>query len=464
MSDFRATLNDKMISRLAPADEGQYLVRDTDLKGFFLVVGKRKMTFTVQSEFWEGGKRRTKKVAIGSVDELSTREARTKAKDELAKIGRGEYAAEAAAAAKAKAAAGLAIQKAGDITLRSAWARYKVFLERKDRSAATIAGYGDHVERLMKDWLDVPLMTLCDNPRMVSDRHDQLTKDCGPYGANGCMRTLRAIYNHARRSARELPPDNPTSAVDWNDEKRRDTAMGAFDLPAWIEQVARLRHPIRREFHLFTLLSGSRPTALRQAEVAHFSFARRVLHIPRPKGGAKRAFDIPLSREMIRCLVRAMRASRMLHAENAERWIFAAGSQEGHLVEHKEDRDRLSKWGNDLRQSYRTLGQAAGLSEIDMHLLMNHRLPDVNAGYITRDKLMGDHLRAAQQKLSSYIVSAGAAAHKDGKPRERVWPKLASRRIGDEAFDPTPPDPRIGKPLGPRKQKSASLPAPAEAT
>jgi hypothetical protein len=74
--------------------------------------------------------------------------------------------------------------------------------------------------------------------------------------------------------------------------------------------------------------------------------------------------------------------------------------------------DRLSKWGDDLRQSDRTLGQAAGLSEIDMHLLMNHRLPGVNAGY---------------------IISAGTTPRKDDKPRERVWPKLASRRIGDEA-------------------------------
>jgi hypothetical protein len=183
---------------------------------------------------------------------------------------------------------------------------------------------------------------------------------------------------------------------------------------------------------------------LRQAEVAHFSFARRVLHIPRPKGGAKRAFDIPLSREMIQCLVRAMRASRMLHPENAETWIFAADSAEGHLVEHKEERGRLSKWGNDLRQSYRTLGQAAGLSEVDMHLLMNHRLPGVNAGYITREKLMSDHLRAAQQKLSSYIVSAGTAPRKNGAQLERAWPKLAARRIGDERLDPTPQDPRLG--------------------
>jgi integrase len=457
MSDFKASLNDKMIGRIGLADKGQYLVRDTEMKGFFLVVGTRKKTFTVQGEFWENGKRHSKRVAVGTADEVSTRDARTKAKDVLAKIARGDYAAEAAAAEEAAA-----VQKPAQVTLMTAWERYKIHLERKDRSPATVAGYADHVERVLKDWLDLPLMTLGENPRMVSDRHDLLTQNNGPFAANGCMRTLRAVYNHARRSARELPADNPTLAVDWNEEKRRDTAMGTFDLPAWIEQAGRLRHAIRREFHLFTLLSGSRPGALQRAEVAHFNFARRVLHIPRPKGGAKRAFDIPLSREMIRCLVRAMRAGRMLHPEQAERWIFAAESQEGHLIEHKEPRERLSKWGNDLRQSFRTLGQAAGLSEVDMHLLMNHRLPGVNAGYITRDKLMGDHLRAAQQKLSAYIVTAGMTQPKDGARRERVWPRLPSRRLGDERLDPTLPDPRLGVPIGPRG-KRATVDAPARA-
>lgn len=451
MSDFKATLTDKMIERLAPAATGQYVVTDTELRGFFLKVGVNKKTFMVRGEFWRNAKRETKKVALGSAGELSTRDARVLAKDALAKIAKGEFAEQKKKDAPPPAA---------EVTLRDAWARYKVALERKDRSKATIAGYADHVERLLKDWLDQPLKILGENPRTVTDRHDLITGKSGPSAANGCMRTLRAIYNHARRSARELPADNPTMAVDWNEEKRRDTAMGAFDLPAWIDQAGRLRHAIRREFHLFTLLSGSRPGALQRAEVVHFSFVRRVLHIPRPKGGAKRAFDIPLSREMIRCLVRAMRISRMLHPEQADRWIFAGDGEEGHLVEHKEPRDRLSKWGNDLRQSYRTLGQAAGLSEVDMHLLMNHRLPGVNAGYITRDKLMGDHLRAAQQKLSTYILTAGTPVPKNGVVRERVWPSLPSRRVGDEVLDPTPPDPRVGVPWGLKRR--GALPDPTD--
>jgi len=172
---------------------------------------------------------------------------------------------------------------------------------------------------------------------------------------------------------------------------------------------------------------------------------------PAPKGGAKRAFDIPLSRPMICCLIRAIRAGRMMHPDQAETWIFAADSEEGHLIEHKEPRTRLFKWGNDLRQSFRTLGQAVGLSDVDMHLLMNHSLPGVNAGYITRAKLLSDHLRGAQQKLSDFIIESGTPLPKDGSPRERAWPRLGSRQIGNAIADPTPPDPRIGVPLGPRK-------------
>jgi hypothetical protein len=448
MSHFQATLNDKMILRLSPADQGQYVVQDTDLAGFFLVVGARKKTFTVRGEYWKDGKRLTKKVALGSADDVSTRDARVLAKDMLAKIAKGEFAEESKPAP----------QPTVDITLRQAWARYKTaHLERKNRSEGTIAGYTDHVERLLADWLNRPLRELGEDPSVVAKRHDDLTVGSGPYAANGCMRTLRAIYNHARRSVRGLPPENPVTAVDWNEETRRDVAMGSSDIADWMTQAGRLRNVIRREFHLFTLLSGSRPTALKTARVPDLNFAERVLRITKPKGGEKEAFDIPLSRPMIRCLIRAMRAGRMLHPEAAETWIFTADSQEGHIVEQKEDRATvLSKWGNDLRHTYRTLGQAAGLSPVDMHLLMNHSVKgvNVNEGYITRSKLLNDHLRLAQQRLSDHIIAAGTAASKDGSPRERAWPLLPSRRIGDERIDPAPPDPRLGVALGSRKGRA----------
>jgi hypothetical protein len=108
---------------------------------------------------------------------------------------------------------------------------------------------------------------------------------------------------------------------------------------------------------------------------------------------------------MIRCIVRTIRLGRVLHPEQANSWLFPADSKTGHLIEHKEERGLLSKWGNDLRQSYRTLAQAAGVSELDIHLLMNHSLPGVNAGYITRDRLLRDHLRS-QQRIADLVVGS----------------------------------------------------------
>jgi integrase len=245
-----------------------------------------------------------------------------------------------------------------------------------------------------------------EDPAKVSARHDSITEENGPYIANGSMRTFRAIYNHARKTNRDLPADNPVDSVDWNHEKRRSTGMGMADLKGWFIELAKLDNPIRREFHLFTLLSACRPTALMESKPQHLDLRRRILHIPRPKGGADRAFDIPLSRQMVRCLIRAMRFGRQMHPFDAREWIFPADSAEGHMVEQKENRAVLSKWGNDLRQTYRTIATPAGISELDARMLMNHSVPGVNAGYITRHKLLEDHLRAQQQAISTTIFSS----------------------------------------------------------
>jgi len=391
-------LTDAAVARLPLATSGQYKVRDTELKGFFVQVGKRKRTYMAQGEFWREGHREfgcmTK---LGDADRLNAREARKAAKNVLGLIARGERPGQENA------------PRRGELTLRAAWERYKeAHLIRKNRGARTIKGYQDHMEQHLADWLDRSLARLGRNPQLVTERHDKITREAGPYAANGCMRTLRAVYNHAAKSHLDLSR-NPIVAIDWDEEQRRDTGMGLADLPGWFLQLRAIDNPVRREFHLLSLLSGSRPDALKKARIEHLDLRRRVLHVPKPKGGAKKAFDIPLSRAMVRSIIRLLRAGRMLHPEQAEFWLFPADSASGHLVEHKEERHELPKWGNELRQSYRTLAQPAGVSELDIHLLMNHSLPGVNAGYITRHRLLEDHLRDQQEKISKVIIAAASA-------------------------------------------------------
>lgn len=402
MTGIRISFSDRSVATLPFASKGQMIVRDADLPGFFVRIGTRTKAYMVQGDLRTGDRRQSILLKVGEVGKLTAREARAKAKILLGSISGGvdpRPKVEQAPEVAPKSAA-------NDPTLREAWNSYREsHMRRKGRSEGTIANYGDHCERLLTDWLDQPLSVIANEPALVKARHDKLTEDNGPYIANGCMRSLRAIYNHARKTARSLPAENPVLAVDWNPEQRRNTAMGLTDIPRWLTELAALDNPMRREFHLFLLLTGSRPDPIKRARLEHLDLRQRVLHIPKPKGGIDRAFDIPLSREMIRIIVRGMRLGRRIYPSQAETWLFPADSASGHLVEHKEDRSDLSKWGNDLRQTYRTVGQAAGVNEVDMHLLMNHSLQGVNAGYITRNRLLHDHLRKQQQAISSAIFA-----------------------------------------------------------
>jgi integrase len=176
------------------------------------------------------------------------------------------------------------------------------------------------------------------------------------------------------------------------------------------------------------ILSGSRPDAIKRARVADLDLRARLLYIPSPKGGGDRAFDIPLSREMIRCIVRTLRFGAFQYPEAAKTYLFPSDGARGSIVEHKERRSVLSKWGNDLRQTYRTIGQLAGVGELDMHLLMNHSLPGVNSGYLTRHRLTGDHLRKQQQTISSTMFAAIKADAHD--PRSvRNWMRLPAAKV-----------------------------------
>ena len=425
MADQREILTDKSIARLPSAGEKQYRVRDTELSGFFVLVGKRRKTFMAQGEFWRDGVREfTAQIKLGDFGEMTTRQARGKAKEALGSIAKGQRPGEAPKI------------KPGSITLRQAWERYRdAHMKRKGRNSGTIENYRDHMERLFKDWLDNPLARLGRQPNLVVERHDKITKENGPYIANGAMRSLRAVYNHARKSNTELPAANPVSAIDWNKEHRRNTGMGPKDISAWLRELYAMDNPLRREFHLFTLFSGSRPTALKKIRLDHVDLQKRMIHIPRPKGGEEKAFDIPLSRPMIRCIIRAIRWGRIMYSAQAKSWLFPADSEGGHLVEHKEERNVLSKWGNDLRQSYRTLAQAVGVSELDVHLLMNHSLPGVNAGYITRDRLLRDHLRQQQQRISALVVQS-VGVERD--PSVALWlgsAKLEANAVQMQAED-----------------------------
>jgi hypothetical protein len=70
-----------------------------------------------------------------------------------------------------------------------------------------------------------------------------------------------------------------------------------------------------------------------------------------------------------------------------------------------------------------------GVSEIDAKLLMNHSIPGVNAGYITRHKLLlEDHLRRRQQAISSAAIAALGASLAENRALQDGLGRGAARR------------------------------------
>jgi hypothetical protein len=191
MHTHRLTLTDKAIINLPFATAGQRLVRDAELPGFFVLVGKRSKTFMVQGDLRANGKRQSVRLKVGEAGELNTREARAKAKTLLGSIAKGIDPRPKKATDNESFDIDCGNGREPGVngpTLRVAWARYReAHLKRKGRSEGTIANCRDHVERLMVDWLDQPLALLGDNPSLVVQRHEKITAENGPYIANGSM-------------------------------------------------------------------------------------------------------------------------------------------------------------------------------------------------------------------------------------------------------------------------------------
>jgi integrase len=164
--------------------------------------------------------------------------------------------------------------------------------------------------------------------------------------------------------------------------------------------------PVRRDLHLFLILSGMRSTAARTARSEHLLPARALLRVPSPKGGDERAFDLPLSASLLDLLVARAGAGP---------WLFPAASASGHVEEVRED--ALGPLvGHALRHAYTSLALEAGVPLLELKVLLNHSVAGlgVTGTYV---HLGHAHLREMQERASAGILAAVGLRHVPGQ-----WP------------------------------------------
>jgi integrase len=366
------------VNRIAEDHEAGQQVYDADVSGLRIVVGSKSSSYKLVGRINDGSDRYVS-IVIGRTDEISLKTARDKAAELKLVLRRGEDPR---------------APKRSVPNLRTAWRRYKE-TRGAELQPSTVDWYEEKVLQVLKPILDIPFDKL--DREMVRSLHEKITKKNGPYGANGAMRALKAVYNDAART-QDLPPNPVSRAVRMNKEAPRKWALDAAGLKQAWRCLDAMEDQVRAACWTVMLLTGLRSHDARSMRWEHLD-ADGVLTVPSPKGGADRAFRLPLPRHLLQVIERVRQETAPLESP----FIFPSiTSKSGHIEEMRRT-DEFPHAPHQMRHTYRTWSLEAGVDMQTVTLLMNHRPAGVTWGYVTRAHLLG-HMREAQEKVCAAIV------------------------------------------------------------
>lgn len=375
----------------SPARGKSALYADSEMRGFYLIVTPTKRGFYVQS-LVNGKQVRTK---LGDHPAMDAKQARDAARKTLVGMRAGANPNEERRRARAK---GITLREALDLHLAA-----------KPLSPRTKEDYRYNCGQYLDDWLDRPLADIGADRAAVRERHRRITERHGAPSADNVFRIFRALYNRGLREHPDLPA-NPTANVDYHGLRRRKVDVEAERLRVWGKAVLGL-HPVRRDLHLFMMLTGMRRTSACEARADDLDLGARTLHVPKPKGGSTRAFDLPLSAALVDLLGHRLSESPKLHRK--AQWLFPADSESGHVAEVAQH-ELGGLTGHALRHCYSTLAVRAGVPLLELKYLLNHAAGNVTMGYI---HVGVEHLAKHQEAASAYILGALGLVYEPG-----TWP------------------------------------------
>ncbi|RFB06137.1 integrase family protein [Parvularcula marina] len=344
-------------------------VWDTELKGFGLVVRKTgKVSLLIQKNI---GGRKTR-LSLGHWPTLKIEEARRLARVKLAEIESGVVVKEERQGMTLREAAETHIQD----MIKDARSSYKGLLP--------------ELERYMADWLDRPLSRI--SAEEVKHRHGQMKDKKAT--ANRVFRIFRAVWNTARPI--DDLPECPTRALRWYYVPGKTSRIE--DLADWHKMVDGVRNLVVRDWLLFTLGSGLRVSDALSVKLSEVDWEEAVLTRPRPKGGERRAFRIPMSTQLMEILERRRQWGGV--------WAFPSSRNDGHLTNPKRSMIAagLPTQTHDMRRTYSSVALTLGVPQPIISILMNHAPQGMTARY---QNLTPEELRPWQQKISDALFTRG---------------------------------------------------------
>jgi integrase len=218
------------------------------------------------------------------------------------------------------------------------------------------------------------------------------------------------VYNRGLREHPDLP-GNPTANVDYHGQKRRKVDSSPDKLKRWGRAVLSLENPVRRDLHLFFILTGMRRTAACEAKMEDVDGFEGILRVPKPKGGIARAFNLALSHPLRDLVSSRMLANIELYRKSP--WLFPSTGRTGRVAEVQQP-ELEGLTGHALRHSYATLALESGVPIAELKFLLNHAADSVTMGYLSPNI---EHLRMHQEKASAYILEKLGLVHEPGS-----WP------------------------------------------
>jgi integrase len=317
------------------------------------------------------------------------------------------------------------------MTLDAAWQLYRADRVRKGTSHRTIANYSNSLSRMSADVRETPLRVLGQDQsimlhewKRIAARYDigaKYEKGHGRTAADASAGLVRILYRYVQRwHDHSLPGRHPCLNLDLQSRRplRELSVMAPEDLPRWWAAVSALPNPIRRECHLFSLLSGLRRNSL--LEMQWQDLDEDTFHIPWPQGGSRFAFDLILSAPLQECLRRAKVEGGRLFPSHAATWVWPG--QVGRLDGLANDRKLgVFCYGEGCRRTYATVAVMAGIDRDLIARLLNQGGPakTVTRHYI-RSTAIGRLLIEAQETISAAIVTALGSPRELQQRRRRV--------------------------------------------
>ena len=354
---------------LREAEPGQQFY-DAEAKGLRLVVGSTGGAYRHVGRInCRGGRYVT--INIGRADEVQLRQARTASAEVRLALKRGEDPRRPVSSVP---------------TVEEALDRY---LLRDDLTERTKEFYRECLKGPLSKLRHIPMDLL--EREEVRSLHEEITRDRGPYRANGSMRCLRALYNDVSRTF-DLPPNPVTRAVRFNKEQRRDAAVAPDDMPRLWAKLDAIECPIMRNVWLTLLLTGLRKSDARQMRWEHLEDG--VLLVPNPKGG--RAFKLPLCDYLLESIEPLRKfESEFILPSPRDLSLPLAGLKRSKAFDYSP---------HGMRHNYATHALEAGVDHTTLKVLLNHASGDVTFGYVTRAHLTG-HLKDATERVAAKLLS-----------------------------------------------------------